>query len=249
MDCVTASPANVVALDLSLLRGNVKSPLKARLLWVSAIYSSAASWAQVKAKLAEEAALILHESSAISFGSFKLTSGLNSPYYIDMRLIPSYPEKFNKICEIYCKLIKEEVEDFDKVAGVPTAGIPFATLVAFKLKKPFIYVRKRLRVHGQLKTIEGVLRRGEKVLLVDDLVSTGDSALKTVEAVREAGGVVNDVVVLVDREQGAEELLSKAGVRLHALMKVTEAIDILLKKGLLSRQAYDIVINYVKARG
>ncbi len=206
-------------------------------------------WPRVKARLAEEAALILHEAKALLFGSFKLTSGLDSPYYIDMRVIPSYPELFERVCDIYCEVIKAEVEGFDKVAGVPTAGVPFATLVAYKLRKPFIYVRKQLRFHGQLKTVEGVLNKGDRVVLVDDLVSTGDSALKTVNAVREAGGVVEDVVVLVDREQGAAELLAKEGVRLHALMKVTDAARILYERGLLRREGYEVILGYVKEAG
>jgi len=163
-----------------------------------------------------------------------------------MRLIPSYPELFDRVVDIYCEVIKAEAAGFDRVAGVPTAGIPFATLVAYKLRRPLIYVRKQQRVHGQLKTIEGVLNRGERVLLVDDLVSTGDSALRTVRAVREGGGVVEDVVVLVDREQGAERLLAEEGVRLHALMKVTEAARILHSKGLLNREQYEVILSYVR---
>ncbi len=204
------------------------------------------SWSSFKAKLAEEAALILHRCSAISFGHFKLTSGLDSPYYIDMRLIPSYPDLFDRICDIYCEVIRGEVGSFDRIAGIPTAGVPFAAVVALKLKKPFIYVRKTLRFHGQLKTIEGVLNKGDKVLLVDDLVSTGDSALKTIEAIRGQGGEVTDVVVLIDREQGAEELLRAASVKLHALMKVTEAAKILLEKGLLSKEGYETILSYVE---
>jgi len=206
-------------------------------------------WPRVKARLAEEAALILHEAKALLFGSFKLTSGLDSPYYIDMRVIPSYPELFERVCDIYCEVVKAEVGGFDKVAGVPTAGVPFATLVAYKLRKPFIYVRKQLRFHGQLKTVEGVLNRGDRVVLVDDLASTGDSALKTVNAVREAGGVVEDVVVLIDREQGAAELLAKEGVRLHSLMKVTDAARILYERGLLRRVGYEVILGYVKGAG
>jgi orotate phosphoribosyltransferase len=163
-----------------------------------------------------------------------------------MRLIPSYPDLFERVCNAYCELIRAEVAEFDRVAGVPTAGIPFATLVAYKLRKPLIYVRKQLRLHGQLKTVEGVLKLGERVLLLDDLVSTGDSALKTVRAVREAGGMVEDVVVLIDREQGARELLAEEGVRLHALLKVTEAARILYERGLLSREGYEVILSYVE---
>jgi orotate phosphoribosyltransferase len=209
-------------------------------------FTITSAWPQVKAKLAEEAALLLHRAQALLFGSFKLTSGLESPYYIDMRLIPSYPDLFERVCDAYCELIRAEVAEFDRVAGVPTAGIPFATLVAYKLRKPLIYVRKQLKLHGQLKTVEGVLKLGERVLLLDDLVSTGDSALKTVRAVREAGGVVEDVVVLIDREQGGRELLAEEGVRLHALLKVTEAARILYEGGLLSREGYEVILSYVE---
>lgn len=233
----------------AILRGSVKSLPCVKSLWVSTSLRSVGDWSQVKLKLAEEAALILYEASALSFGSFKLTSGLQSPYYIDLRLIPSYPEKFDRITEIYCKLIEVEVESFDKIAGIPTAGIPFATLVAFKLKKPLIYVRKELRVHGSLKTIEGLLRKEERVLLIDDVVTTGDSALKTVRAVREAEGIVDSIVVLIDREQGARELLEEAGVKLHVLMRVRELMDILSKRGLLKKEVYDVVLRYIEGGG
>lgn len=163
-----------------------------------------------------------------------------------MRLVPSYPQLFDRICDMYCKVIEEEVEGFDRVAGVPTAGIPFAALVAYKLRRPFIYVRKQQRLHGQLKTVEGVLNPGDRVLVVDDLVSTGDSAVRTVRSIREAGGVVRDVVVLIDREQGAGEVLAREGVRLHALMKVTEAAEVLYSRGLLSRGEYEVIVNYVR---
>ncbi|MEM4699542.1 MAG: orotate phosphoribosyltransferase [Candidatus Nezhaarchaeales archaeon] len=206
-------------------------------------------WLRDKAKLAEEAALLLYEVGAILFGSFKLSSGLESPYYIDMRLVPSYPQAFDRLCDMYCRVVVEEVGGFDRVAGVPTAGVPFATLVAYKLRRPLIYVRKQQKLHGQLKMVEGLLNPGDKVLLVDDLVSTGDSALRTVRAVREAGGVVEDVVVLIDREQGARELLAEEGVELHALMKVTEAAEVLYSKGLLSRRQYEVIVDYVRGRG
>ncbi len=196
--------------------------------------------------MAEEALRILHRRGAILFGEFTLTSGLKSPYYIDLRVIPSYPEDFDKICSMYVEVISNEVGDVDRVAGVPTAGIPFATLVAYKLSKPLIYVRKEVeRGHGRGRLVEGVLRDGDRVVLVDDVATTGGSLILTARSVRNAGGIVAGAVVLIDREQGASENLSREGIRLYSLIKMSEAAEILLRRGLISEKMYRKIIGTI----
>ena len=100
-----------------------------------------------------EVCKILNKIGALNFGVFKLTSGKTSPYYIDLRIVPSFPDLFHKVCNLYIKFIRNEIgiKKFDRIAGIPVGGIPFASLIAYNLNKPFLYTRKNLRVHGRQK--------------------------------------------------------------------------------------------------
>ncbi len=168
---------------------------------------------------------ILYKIGALKFGTFKLTSGKISPYYIDLRIVPSFPDAFHKICDLYVKLIKNDVgtESFLRIAGIPTAGMPFASVVAYNLNKAFLYSRPSQRKHGRERRIEGMLTPGDKVLLIDDLITSGKSLRKAVSAIRAEGGVIDDAVVLIDREEGGREKLAKDNIKLHYLMKASEA--------------------------
>jgi len=202
-------------------------------------------WNDIKNRLKLRACEILVETNAISFGSFILTSGKKSPFYIDMRLIPSFPNLFNEVCDIYVKLIENEIAEVDRIAGVPTAGLPFATLVSYKLGLPLIYIRKEKKVHGREKMVEGVLEQGNKVVIIDDLITTGGSLVTSAKNIREEGGVVEDVVVFLDREQGGLENLSKIGVRLHSILKITELMEYLYKQNILDKETYSNCIRYI----
>ena len=123
----------------------------------------------------ERMANILFKVDAVKFGVFKLSSGKASPYYIDLRVIPSFPDSFHEICESYAQYITNQigVKNFDRIAAIPIAGIPFASQIAYNLNKPFIYVRKGIHLSGRERRVEGVLASGDKVLLIDDLITTG----------------------------------------------------------------------------
>ena len=166
---------------------------------------------------------------AIKFGVFKLSSGKASPYYIDLRVIPSFPDAFREICDFYAEYITSQIglKNFDRIAGVPVTGIIFASQVAYNLKKPFLYVRKGVRLHGRERRVEGILASGDKVLLIDDLITTGFTLKKTAEAVRAEGGVVTDAVVFLDREEGGNQQLEKSGIKLHSLLKISEIANAL----------------------
>ncbi len=156
----------------------------------------------------DEMANILFKIDALKFGVFKLTSGKASPYYIDLRVIPSFPDAFTEICDFYAETITNQIglKTFDRIAGVPIAGIPFACQIAYNLKKPFLYVRKGFRLHGRERRVEGILVSGDRVLLIDDLVTTGLTLKKAAEAVRAEGGIVTEAVVFLDREEGGRQL-------------------------------------------
>lgn len=193
---------------------------------------------------------ILNKIGAIEFGIFKLTSGKISPYYIDLRTVPSFPDAFQKICSLYVKLIEDEIgkENFERIAGVPTAGISFASVVAYHLKKPFLYVRKEEKPHGRQRRVEGVLMPGDRVILLDDLITTGKSLINAARAIRAEGGVVEHAVVLLDREEEGKENLEREGIRLHALMKASEAADKLYEIGVIDEEQYKTILRQIRKK-
>lgn len=191
---------------------------------------------------------ILTKIGSLKFGTFKLTSGRTSPYYIDLRIVPSFPDVFKRICDFYVDLIKTELgaDNFDRIAGIPIAGIPFASLVAYHLNKPFLYIRQRVRLHGRERRIEGLLMPGDRVLLIDDLITTGGSLRKAAEAIRAEGGIVTDAVVLLDREEGGKKNLAEHNVALHYLLRVSEAAEKLYEMDAIKEDQYKLILKQVK---
>jgi orotate phosphoribosyltransferase len=191
---------------------------------------------------------VLYKIGALKFGTFKLASGKMSPYYIDLRLVPSFPDAFRKICDLYVRLIRSSVgiDRFTRVAGIPTAGIPFASVVAYNLDKSFIYTRPTRRTHGRERKVEGILVSGDKVLLLDDLITSGKSLRKAASAIRAEGGVVEDAVVLIDREEGGRQNLAKDGIRLHHLTKASDAANTLCDVGAITDTELKTVLKQRK---
>jgi len=201
-------------------------------------------------RMRSDLCMILVRIDALKFGSFKLTSGKLSPYYVDLRLVPSYPGAYKKIINLYITLVNEEIglNNFDRVAGIPTAGIPFSSVLSFQLGKPFLYIRKDQKEHGMGKRIEGLLLPGDRVLLVDDLITTGKSLLDSADKLKAEGAIVRDALVLLDREEGGIRNLSKKGVTVHALLKISEAARILYDMGRIDRSQRDTILKQIKAR-
>jgi orotate phosphoribosyltransferase len=195
-----------------------------------------------------EMASILMKIDALKFGVFKLTSGKASPYYVDLRIVPSFPDAFTRICDFYAQAITNQIglKTFDRIAGVPIAGIPFASQIAYNLKKPFLYIRKGLRRHGRQRRVEGILVSGDRVLLVDDLVTTGLTLRKAAEAVRAEGGIVEKAVAFMDREEGGKEKLAKNGIQLTTLLKISEVAKILYDVSSLDEESFKTIMKQVK---
>src|SRR3990170_7666143 len=195
-----------------------------------------------------EMANILMKIDALKFGVFKLTSGKASPYYVDLRVVPSFPGAFTQICDFYAEYINREIglKNFDRIAGVPIAGIPFASQIAYNLKKPFLYVRKGLRRHGRQRRVEGILVSGNRVLLVDDLVTTGLTLKKAAEAIRAEGGVVEKAVAFLDREEGGKEKLAKNGIQLHTLLRISEVAKTLYDIGAIDEESLKTISKQIK---
>jgi len=195
-----------------------------------------------------EMAKILIKIDALKFGVFKLTSGKASPYYIDLRVVPSFPDAFTEICNFYAEQITSQIglKNFDRIAGVPIAGIPFASQIAYNLRKPFLYVRKGIRRHGRKRRVEGILVSGDKVLIVDDLVTTGLTLRKATEAIRAEGGIVDKAVAFLDREEGGKEKLAKHGIQLHTLLKISEVAKILYETDAIDQESYKTITKQIK---
>ncbi|MEM2110264.1 MAG: orotate phosphoribosyltransferase [Candidatus Bathyarchaeia archaeon] len=193
---------------------------------------------------------ILQKTNAIEFGTFKLVSGRTTPYYVDLRVIPSFPEAFRKASNIFVRILKKELgdENFDRVAGIPTAGIPFASLIAYQLNKPFLYIRQQPRLRGRERRVEGILMPGDHVLLIDDLVTTGLSLKKTASAIRAEGGAVSDAFVLLDREEGGKENLAKDGINLHCVLKISKAAKTLYEMNAIDEVGLKTILSQVKKR-
>ena len=195
-----------------------------------------------------EMAKILVKIDALKFGIFKLSSGKVSPYYIDLRVVPSFPDAFREICDFYISAIEAEVgvDNFDRVAGVPIAGIPFASQIAYNFKKPFLYVRKDVKLHGRERRVDGVLVSGDRVLLIDDLVTTGLNLNQAADAIRAEGGVVDEAVAFLDREEGGRETLEKNGIKIHTLLKISDVAKTLYEIGAVDEESLKTIMKQVK---
>ncbi len=162
--------------------------------------------------------------------------------------MPSFPDAFRQICDFYGEYITSQVglENFDRIAGVPLAGIPFASQIAYNLKKPFLYVRKNIRRHGRQRRVEGILVSGDRVLLVDDLITTGLNLKKAAQAIKAEGGVVKEAVAFLDREEGGKEKLEKNGIKVHTLLKISEVANTLYEIGAIDEESLKTILKQMK---
>lgn len=179
----------------------------------------------------------------IKLGRFKLSSGLDSPFYIDLRKLYSYPDLTIKIVDSIVSRI--QLNDIDIIAGLETAGIPLAAYMACRTGKPMVYVRKEKKNHGTGQLIEGEVS-GRRILVVDDVVTTGSTLLRAIGNIMNAGGNPIRVIVLVDREQGAREKLTKMGIELYAFTTASQLFRELYEANILSVGEYQEIVNYIE---
>lgn len=186
----------------------------------------------------KEFAIFLQESGAIKFGNFKLSSGKDSVYYIDLRLVPSYPHQFRKMVKALQNLISEKtgLDSFDCIASVPTFGLVIASALSFETIKPLIYIRQKPKDYGTGSVIEGKVSESSRILLIDDVGTTGLSLLNAIKALKDAKMVVTTAFVIVNRFEGARELLASHNVKLYELTDVLTISNILYDAKLLDEQ-------------
>lgn len=189
--------------------------------------------------------MVLYKSGCVKFGQFTLKSGMESPFYIDLRNLVSFPSAMDFIGKTLAK--KAKPLKFDRIAGVPYAGIPIAVVFSLHSKKPMIYTRKEKKEYGTKKMVEGEYLNGEKAIIVDDIITTGESKIDAIEPILQSGLKVTDVLVIVDREQGGGKVLREKGFILHSAIKITELIGFLEKKGLISKKHAQESLDFVKS--
>ena len=193
-----------------------------------------------KIQLEEDLILFLFDKNAIKIGNFTLSSGRKSRFYLDLRILQSYPLYFRKTISLLKTLIHSQIglESFDYLCSVPTSGTVFGSALSYELFKPHIYVRKDLKNYGTQKKIEGALEPNSKILFVDDVITTGQSILTAVESLSN-NSVVSGVVVLVDRQQGSQNLFDQFTLKIRRAITIHRIIDILNDNARINKNEYD----------
>jgi uridine monophosphate synthetase len=187
----------------------------------------------------------LLSAGCIKFGQFTLKSGMTSPIYIDLRQLVSFPTLLEQVAQAYLPILNKL--SFDRMAGLPYAALPIATSISILGGWPFIYPRKEVKTYGTRAEIEGNYNEGERVVVVDDLATTGGSKFESIEKLTSVGLKVEDIVVLIDRQSGAAEALSSAGYKLHSVTTLTNLLDYYEKNGKVSADQIEIARKFIKS--
>jgi len=199
--------------------------------------------------LSKEIAANLLEREAVKVKidpPFTWVSGIKSPVYCDNRKMIAFPEERKAVVEGFKKIIEEKGLEFDVIGGTATAAIPWAAFLAYDLGVPMIYIRPEKKEHGAGKQIEGHLDSGQKVLIVEDLISTGGSSVKAAEAVREEGGcTVDEILSIVTWEiPKAVTRFEEANITLHTLTDYTNIIGFAAEEGIIAEDQLEVVLKF-----
>ena len=191
----------------------------------------------------KEFAIFLYKNDIIKFGNFTLASGKDSSYYIDLRLVPSFPHQFRKMIKNLQNLIIEKtgLDNFDSLASVPTGGLVITSALAIEIVKPLIYVRNKPKEHCTTQSIEGKISSGMKIIMVDDVMTTGTSVLNGIKQLKESDLSISDVFVIINRLEGADKALNEMGVQIHQLTDISEISSILFQEKLITKEIFEKV--------
>jgi len=197
----------------------------------------------------KEFATFLHQNGIIKFGDFTLASGKKSSYYVDLRLVPSHPHQFRRMIKHLQNLISEQIgfDNIDSVASVPTGGLVIASSLAYDLVKPLVYVRSQTKEYGTGKLVEGIVKPGMKILLVDDVATTGGSVINGIKELKKLGAIVTDAYVIVNRLEGADKSLLEEKVTMHHLLDILQIAKILHEQKMIDDAVLDKVQRQVQS--
>ena len=202
------------------------------------------AWRKRNAALRELAEGLV-KAGALQFGTFTLPDGRVSSYYINLRGLTSYPGLYGLVVEAMTDLVSKKAPKANALGGVPVTGMLVAAPVAVALKKPLVYTR--LTKPANDRVVEGEVRPDWKVLIVDDLATSGKTILTAAEAIEEEGGEVTQAAVLIDRMEGARERLSKKGITLHCVTDMVELADTLYSMELITKENLKAITKSVGA--
>lgn len=188
----------------------------------------------------------LVKAGALQFGTFTLPGGKDSSYFVNLRILPSYPEVYGMAVDSLSELVSKKVPKANALCAVPLTGILLASPVAVALKKPLVYTRMDKQENERL--VEGEVRPGWNVVVVGDLATSGRTIISAAEAIEDEGGKVSASVVLIDRLEGAREKLSKRGIALHAVTDMVELADTLYAMEMISKENLKAIAKSVGSR-
>jgi len=193
--------------------------------------------------------LSLFDIGCVKFGEFKLKSGITSPIYFDLRILPSYPDLLRTTGKLFAKKITESAIEFDVICGVPYGAISLATVVAMELNRRLIFKRKEAKEHGTGQMVEGKYNPGtDKCLIIDDVITSGISVIETIEGLKKSELESQDAVVLLDREQGgAENVLQSKNVNVHSIFKTKHVLHVLLTNKQIGQDVYNKTLEFLEA--
>jgi uridine monophosphate synthetase len=186
----------------------------------------------------------LIDSQCVRFGQFTLKSGIVSPIYLDLRRLVSHPVILRRVAQAYAATLGDL--QFDRLAGIPYAALPIATAIALEIDRPLIYPRREAKDYGTKADIEGDYQAGETIVVIDDLATTGGSKIEAIQKLEKAGLSVRDIVVLIDRGQGAGPLLAEAGYQLHAVVNLHDLLPEWLRLGAISPAQFEEVTVFLR---
>lgn len=189
----------------------------------------------------------LLETGCVKFGEFRLKSELISPIYIDLRRLVGYPNLLHRVATAYLRILSGL--SFDRLAALPYAALPIATAISLQSGWPMIYPRKETKVYGTRADIEGIYSSGERVVLIDDLATTGGSKFEAVEKLLSTGLAVKDVVVLIDRQSGASEALTSSGYDMHSIFTLTQLLTYWEQAQLITMDQAQVVRKFISETG
>ncbi len=182
---------------------------------------------------------------ALKFGEFRLKSGVLSPFYVDLRGVIAHPPILQGIALRILEVLRPL--RFDRIAGIPYAGLPIATAVSLAGNIPMLYARKEVKEHGIRRAIEGTFAPGDVTVPIDDVITDGASKFEAAAPLIEAGLVVRDFVIFLDREQGGADKLKEKGYALHSALQISAVLAYLRDAGRLDRNQFHRCMDFIAA--